>query len=227
MPRIKRRRMLALMSAGAAVAVGPIAAGWQSLLGDAAGTRAQRGPSHEQGTATPEPHPITGELPKGTAEERGLIGTVDEVLAPSIFIGSSKRFSGVTVDVSKADPVYPEGHVPRVGDDFHSRGRWLGDVGRSTFEVDLVDYNIRRVRGALSTSGITDPEADYRSRDIRTNESWEIVVRPENIDYLWVHSTVPEPSEASLTFPDGTGADIIGYEVRPGVIIATFIEAHP
>jgi hypothetical protein len=214
------------MGSGTAAAFGSIAIGWHRLLADAAGSLGKSDSSVKPAArSAPDSRPDAEQVVEvPPAEEIVLLGTVLKPTGPASFIGSSKRFSNVSVDVSVADPVYPKNHVPRKGDDFAARGRWLGAVGDSTFQVEFVDYNIRRVRGRLATTGLLDTEADYTVRDVATGKTWQLVVRPENIEHLTAGQTAPQPTEATLAFVDGTGVDIIGYEARPNVIVVTWIE---
>lgn len=243
--RSNRRTILGLMGSAAATAFGSIAIGWRRLLTDAvaAGPPAQNGPVVMPDGSVVFVEPDAGRvLRQPPVEEIVLGGTVVKVTGPASFVAASKRHSSdVTADASVANPVYPRNHVPREGDDFIGKGKWLGAVGNSTFQFEFVDYNIRRVRGALSTTGLLDAEANYTIRDFRPAASdrlWQLVVRPEHVEYLATYPTGPQepgaqepgprqPTATALAFADGTGVDVIGYEARPNVMIVTWIEARP
>ena len=219
------------MSAGAAAAVGPVALGWRRLLAEAASpppatTAAPN--STKAGTEAPPPDAI---IPP-PIEEVVFSGSVDGVLGPAQFIGSGKLFARVTVDMSQtpASKIYPGRHHPSIGDTFHSRGRWLGETGKSTWQIEFVDFNIFHIKGALSTSGITDAGANYTMVDAATGRRWQLVMKASNLTHFTIHATSPTPTEALLSFPEGTGAGVIGYEdrpARPAVLVVTFLEVHP
>ena len=68
--------------------------------------------------------------------------------------------------------IYPRGHVPYDGDDFYSRGHWLGATGKSTWQIEFVDFNIYHIAGALSKVGVTAPGANYTTVDGATGRRW-------------------------------------------------------
>ncbi|MGH2633824.1 MAG: hypothetical protein ACRDG3_10480 [Tepidiformaceae bacterium] len=231
--RLTRRTFVGLLGVGAAGSVAPVALGWHQLFADAASsgpatkTRQARSP-----TASPTFIPPPGSTIAGPAEEITFSGSVDRVLGTTQFIGSGQQFKGVTVDLSQtpASKIYPKAHLPYEGDDFYSNGHWLGAIGNSVWQVEFVDFNIYHVIGALSTSGMTDPGSNYTMVDSATQRRWQLDIRAANIGHFTIHGTSPTPTDALLAFPDGTGADIIGYEdrpARPGVLVVTFLEAHP
>lgn len=231
--RFTRRNILGLASAGVAAAVAPVVLGWRRLLSDAAGSAPQaqaqsRFPTSASATFTPLP----GSTIAGPAEEITFSGSVDRVLSPTEFIGSGKQFTGVTVNLANtpASKIYPQGHRPFGGDDFYSRGHWLGTIGMSTWEIEFVDFNIYHIIGAVSTAGMTAPGTNYTMVDSATQRLWQLDIRASNISHFTIHGTAPTPTDALLSFPDGTAADIIGYEdrpARPGVLVVTFLEVHP
>ena len=230
---LTRRSILGLLVAGTVAAIAPVALGWRQLFAEAAGTHSSiQRPSSNSATATPTFAPPPGAIVAGPAEEITFSGNVGRVVGPSQFIGSGKQFTGITVDLSgtPADKIYPTGHVPYEGDSFYSRGRWLGSIGKSTWEIEFVDFNIYHVIGALSTSGVTAPGSNYTVVDMATKRSWQVVIEAANLSHFTTHGTSPTPTDALLSFPDGTGAEMIGYEdrpARPGVLVVTFLEVHP
>lgn len=231
--RVTRRRILGLLAAGTAAAIGPVALGWRQILAQAGGVGSPTpSPTPRNQSASPASTPPPGSTVAGPAEEITFSGKVDRVLGPSEFVGSSRRFPGVTVDLSNvpSGKVYPNGHVPSADDIFYSRGHWLGTTGRSTWQVEFVDFNIYHIRGALSTAGLMAPGIDYSTVDAATNRAWQLVIKAANLTHFTIHQTAMTPTDALLAVPDGTGADIIGYEdrpARPGVLVATFLEVHP
>jgi len=225
--------MLGLLGAGTAAAIGSVAVGWRQRFADAAGTRGTT-PSAAlaSATATSAFTPAPGATVAGPADEITFIGSVDRVLNPAQFVGSNKSFSGITVDLSStpAAKIYPTGHVPYEGDLFYSRGHWLGELGKSTWEIEFVDFNIYQIMGTLSRSGATTPGSNYTVVDMATKRSWQVVIEAANVTHFTIHGTSPTPTDALLSFPDGTSADIIGYEdrpARPGVLVATYLEIYP
>ncbi len=230
--RVTRRGVLGLMGASVAAAVGPVALGWRRLLAEAAaGSSPSTNAAYNSGTAANQPPP-PGFIVPPPIEEVVFGGSVDHVLGPGQFIGSGTSFTGVTVDVSRtpASKIKPDRHQPYAGDTFISRGHWLGGIGKSTWQVEFIDFNTYRVRGALSTSGITAPGANYTIVDSANGRRWQLVIKAPNLTHLTIHDTSPTPTDAILSFPEGTGVDIIGWEDRParsGVLVVVFLEAHP
>jgi hypothetical protein len=224
-----RRRIVGFIFGAAAAFAAPVALGWRQLIAEAGGKPAPRmalTPQLRSDAPLPSIPPNVTATQVGPAEEVTLIGVVDKVLGDDRFVGSSSRLSGVTVDLSVASPIYPRGHVPVAGDDFASRGRWLGDLGTSIWQVQFIDYNIRSIRGQLFPTSV-DAEATYSLKDMGTGVTWLIVFRATEIDHFTRSGAAVEPSASSLNFAPGTSVRLIGYEDRPGVIVVTFIESEP
>ena len=229
--RVTRRRMLGLMSAGAAAAVGPVGLGWRRLLAQAAGSPPATTSTPNSTIAGTEAPPPDAIIPP-PIEDVVFSGNVDGVLGPAQFIGSGESFARITVDMSQtpASKIYPDRHQPNIGDTFHSRGRWLGETGESTWQIEFVDFNIFHIKGALSPSAIADGGVNYAMVDSATGRRWQLVMKAANLTHFTIHATSPIPTDALLSFPEGTGADMIGYEdrpARPAVLVVTFLEVHP
>lgn len=222
--QFSRRSIVGVIGASVIAAVAPVAGGWRQLLAEALGQDSGGvGAAARNGTS-----PADVDTPGGTevppVEQITFLGAVERPLGPASFVGSNKRFQGVTIDLSVASRIYPTGHVSRAGDDFGSRGRWLGAVGHSVWQAEYVNFNLRRVRGRLDTSATSDPEARY-ALNVGT-KTWSIVFRASETTHFTRAGAVVTPTDSAFAFTDGTAVEIIGYEDRPGVIVATYIEAQ-
>lgn len=126
-------------------------------------------------------------------------------------------------------------HVPQLpvrllgsGAGLHSDIR-LGATGKSTWEIEFVDFNIYHIVGALSKVGATAPGANYTTVDGATGQRWQLVIEAANLSHFNAQGSAPTPTAERLAFPEGTGANIIGYEdrpARPGVMVVTFLEVQ-
>lgn len=222
--QFSRRGVIGVMFCGAIAVVSPIAVGVRSSIGRRSPRLAQSTNAPQSTAAQVQAAGLDPLRQAFSAERITFSGLVDKTVGGHEFVGSSKRFKGVIVDLSVASPIYPLGHMPRDGDDFHSRGHWRGAIGQSVWQVEFIDYNIRRIRGQLARTTSSDPEVAYSLTDVPTGKTWLLVFRASEISHFTVGTTSPQPTASALELPEGTAVELIGYEDRHRVIIATWLE---